>query len=63
MFVVVCYDVPDDRRRARISKRLQGFGVRVQKTRTTVRAANRQAARSWQSEATPTRGRGGQGRP
>ena len=32
MFVVVCYDVPDDGRRARIFKRMKGFGMPVQKS-------------------------------
>jgi len=32
MFVVVCYDIPDDRRRARAGKVLEGFGGRVQKS-------------------------------
>jgi len=32
MFVVVCYDIPDDRRRARAGKVLEGFGARVQKS-------------------------------
>lgn len=32
MFVVVCYDVPDDRRRNKIGKILEGFGTRVQKS-------------------------------
>ena len=30
MFVVVCYDIPDDKRRNRISEILEGFGERVQ---------------------------------
>ena len=30
MFVVVCYDIPDDKRRNRISDILEGFGERVQ---------------------------------
>ena len=30
MFLVVCYDIPDDRRRNRVSKILEGFGERVQ---------------------------------
>ncbi len=32
MFIVVCYDVPDDRRRTRASNILKGFGTRVQKS-------------------------------
>ncbi len=32
MFVLVCYDVPDDERRTRIFKRMKGFGVPVQKS-------------------------------
>jgi len=32
MFVVVCYDIPNDRRRTRVSKTLEGFGYRVQKS-------------------------------
>lgn len=30
MFVVVSYDIPDDRRRLRVSQVLKGFGARVQ---------------------------------
>lgn len=30
MFVVVCYDIPDDKRRNRISQTLEGYGERVQ---------------------------------
>jgi CRISPR-associated protein Cas2 len=30
MFWVVCYDIPDDRRRRRVMKTLEGFGRRVQ---------------------------------
>ncbi|GAB4303643.1 MAG: CRISPR-associated endonuclease Cas2 [Thiohalomonadaceae bacterium] len=30
MFIVVCYDSPDDRRRNRMAKALAGFGERVQ---------------------------------
>lgn len=30
MFVVVSYDIPDDRRRTRLHKQLKGFGTRVQ---------------------------------
>ncbi|RLC91992.1 MAG: CRISPR-associated endonuclease Cas2 [Chloroflexi bacterium] len=32
MFIVVCYDIPDDRRRTRVGKTLEGFGYRVQKS-------------------------------
>ncbi len=32
MLVAVCYDVPDDRRRTRLAKLLEGFGARVQKS-------------------------------
>lgn len=32
MFVVVCYDVADDRRRTRMSNILKGFGSRVQRS-------------------------------
>ncbi|MGQ9546583.1 MAG: CRISPR-associated endonuclease Cas2 [Dehalococcoidia bacterium] len=32
MFVVVCYDIPDDRRRNRVGKILEGFGTRVQRS-------------------------------
>jgi CRISPR-associated protein Cas2 len=32
MFVVVCYDIPDDKRRARVGGTLEGFGYRVQKS-------------------------------
>jgi CRISPR-associated protein Cas2 len=32
MFVVVCYDIPSDRRRAKVGKILEGFGTRVQKS-------------------------------
>lgn len=30
MFIVVCYDIPDDKRRNRVSDILEGFGERVQ---------------------------------
>ncbi|MEB3205702.1 MAG: CRISPR-associated endonuclease Cas2 [Candidatus Sericytochromatia bacterium] len=30
MFVVVTYDIQDDRRRARVAKRMEDFGTRVQ---------------------------------
>jgi CRISPR-associated protein Cas2 len=32
MFVVICYDIPSDRRRAKVGKILEGFGARVQKS-------------------------------
>lgn len=32
MFVVICYDIPDNERRNRLSKVLEGFGRRVQKS-------------------------------
>jgi len=32
MFIVVCYDIPDDRRRTKVGKILEGFGTRVQKS-------------------------------
>ena len=32
MFVVVCYDIPSNRRRNRVGKILEGFGTRVQKS-------------------------------
>ena len=32
MFVVVCYDIPNDRRRLKVGKILEGFGARVQKS-------------------------------
>ncbi len=32
MFVVVCYDIPSDRRRNKVGKILEGFGTRVQKS-------------------------------
>ena len=32
MFVVVCYDIPDDKRRSRVRKILEGYGYRVQKS-------------------------------
>jgi CRISPR-associated protein Cas2 len=32
MFLVVCYDIPDDKRRTKIGKVLEGFGSRVQKS-------------------------------
>lgn len=30
--MVVCYDIPDDRRRLRVGKVLEGYGSRVQKS-------------------------------
>ncbi len=32
MFIVVCYDIPDDKRRTRLSNSLEGFGYRVQRS-------------------------------
>ena len=32
MFIVVCYDISDDRRRTRVSNILKGFGNRVQRS-------------------------------
>lgn len=32
MFVVVCYDIHDDRRRSRVGKILEGYGTRVQRS-------------------------------
>ena len=32
MFVVICYDIPDDKRRNRVGKLLEGYGNRVQKS-------------------------------
>ncbi|MDM7999845.1 MAG: CRISPR-associated endonuclease Cas2 [Dehalococcoidia bacterium] len=32
MFVLVCYDIPDDRRRAKVGETLEAFGYRVQKS-------------------------------
>jgi len=32
MFTVVCYDIPDDRRRTRVGRILEGFGNRVQRS-------------------------------
>ena len=32
MFIVLCYDISDDRRRTKISDILEGFGSRVQKS-------------------------------
>jgi len=32
MFSVVCYDIPDDARRNKVGKILEGFGSRVQKS-------------------------------
>lgn len=30
--MVICYDIPDDRRRAKVGKVLEGFGTRVQRS-------------------------------
>jgi len=30
MYIVVCYDIPDDRRRAKVCKTLKNFGEHVQ---------------------------------
>ena len=30
MFIVVAYDIPDDKKRNKIAKILEGFGIRVQ---------------------------------
>jgi len=32
MFVLVCYDTPDDRRRGKMHSILKGFGTRVQRS-------------------------------
>ncbi|MCX6022199.1 MAG: CRISPR-associated endonuclease Cas2 [Chloroflexi bacterium] len=32
MLVTVCYDIPDDRRRLRVSRTLEGYGARVQRS-------------------------------
>jgi len=32
MFIVVCYDIPDNRRRSRLGKMLEAYGYRVQKS-------------------------------
>ena len=32
MFIVVCYDIPDNGRRNRVAQALKGFGYRVQKS-------------------------------
>ena len=32
MFSVVCYDIPDDRKRNKVGRILEGFGERVQKS-------------------------------
>lgn len=32
MFIVVCYDIPDDRRRTRLHKALKHFGTPVQES-------------------------------
>jgi CRISPR-associated protein Cas2 len=48
MFIVVSYDIPDDRRRTRLAKLMEGYGERVQYrvfecllTRTQLRALRR----------------------
>ena len=32
MFYLICYDIPDDRRRDRVSHLLEGYGLRIQKS-------------------------------
>lgn len=32
MFVVVCYDIPDDGRRLKVARYLEGWGMRVQRS-------------------------------
>jgi len=32
MFYLICYDITDDRRRTKVSKLLEAFGMRVQKS-------------------------------
>ena len=32
MHIIVAYDIPDNRRRNRLARALEGFGVRVQKS-------------------------------
>ena len=32
MFYLICYDVVNDRRRNRVSRLLEGYGLRVQKS-------------------------------
>lgn len=32
MFIVVCYDIPSDKRRNKVAQALEGFGYRVQKS-------------------------------
>ncbi|MBI4333810.1 MAG: CRISPR-associated endonuclease Cas2 [Chloroflexi bacterium] len=32
MFIIVCYDIPDDKRRTSLSRTLEGFGYRVQRS-------------------------------
>jgi CRISPR-associated protein Cas2 len=32
MFIVVSYDIPDNKRRSRVAKTLEGYGYRVQKS-------------------------------
>ena len=45
MFVVISYDIPDDRRRSRVSGVLEGYGVRVQKSVFEVEVEERQYER------------------
>lgn len=32
MFYLICYDIVDDRRRARVARLLEAYGVRIQKS-------------------------------
>jgi CRISPR-associated protein Cas2 len=32
MFVIVCYDIPSDKRRNKVAQTLEGFGYRVQES-------------------------------
>ncbi len=32
MHIIIAYDIPNDRRRSRLAKALEGFGIRVQKS-------------------------------
>jgi CRISPR-associated protein Cas2 len=32
MFYLICYDIADDRRRDRVSRFLEGYGLRIQKS-------------------------------
>ena len=50
MFIVVAYDIPDDRRRTRLFKRLKGFGTPVQYSvfgMPRQRAATEKPCRPW----------------